>query len=74
MLTFEDSRIVDAEKSPETHVDDYWCEQLTDCNLLVWTGWANCAGWLVNANVVARPIDKKSQVIYTTGISFGGAR
>jgi len=24
MLTFEDARVVDAEKTPETHVDDYW--------------------------------------------------
>lgn len=48
MPTFEDSRIIDAEKSSKTHLDDYWCEQLTDCNLLVWTGWAKFAMGITN--------------------------
>ena len=62
MLTFEDSRIVDAEKSPETHVDDYWCEQLTDCNLLVWTGWAKYAMGVTNEDDFAEILLKNPEI------------
>lgn len=62
MLTFEDVRIVDAEKSPETHVDDYWCEQLTDCNLLVWTGWAKYAMGVTNEDDFAEMLLKNPEI------------
>ena len=62
MLTFEDSRIVDAEKSPETHIDDYWCEQLTDCNLLVWTGWAKYAMGVTNEDDFAEILLKNPEI------------
>ena len=62
MLTFKDSRIVDAEKSPETHVDDYWCEQLADCNLLVWTGWAKYAMGVTNEDDFALMLLKNPEI------------
>ena len=62
MLTFEDPLIVDAEKSSTTHVDDYWCEQMTDCNLLVWTGWAKYAMGVTNEDDFAELLLKDPSV------------
>ena len=62
MPTFEDARIVDAEKSSETHLDDYWCEQMTDCNLLVWTGWAEYAMGITNEDDFAELLLKNPSV------------
>ena len=62
VLTFEDPRIIDAEKSAETHVDDYWCEQLTDCNLLVWTGWAKWAIGVTNEDDFAALLLKEPEI------------
>ena len=62
MLTFEDPQIVDAEKSAATQLDDYWCEQLTDCNLLVWTGWAKWAIGVTNEDDFAALLLKKPEI------------
>ena len=67
MLTFEDPRIVDAEKSSTTHVDDYWCEQMTDCNLLVWTGWAKYAMGITNEDDFAELLLKDPSVSSALG-------
>ena len=62
MLTFEDPRIIDAEKSSKTHADDFWCEQMTDCNLLVWTGWAKWAMGITNEDDFAEMLLKDPSV------------
>ena len=44
-IVFSDERITDVEKRTTTSLDDYWCEQFTDINMMVWTGWARYAGF-----------------------------
>lgn len=62
MPTFEDPRIIDAEKSSKAHADDFWCEQMTDCNLLVWTGWAKWAMGITNEDDFAEMLLKDPSV------------
>ena len=46
VLEYANSRIIDAEKTPTTDVDDLWCQQLTEVNLCVWSGWSQYVGFL----------------------------
>ena len=46
VLEYVNSGIIDAEKIPATDIDDYWCQQLTEVNLCVWSGWSQYVGFL----------------------------
>ena len=46
ILEYVNSGIIDAEKTPSTSIDDYWCQQLTEVNLCVWSGWSQYVGFL----------------------------
>ena len=45
VLCYENTRIIDAEKELSAHDDDLWCQQLTEVNLSVWSGWAGYVGF-----------------------------
>ena len=42
---YVNSQIVDAEKVPNLQVDDLWCQQMTEVNLCVWSGWSQYVGF-----------------------------
>ena len=44
VLRFENSNIIDAEKSDLNSDDDLWCQVLTEVNLCVWSGWSQYIG------------------------------
>ena len=44
VLRFENSKIIDAEKSSQNSDDDLWCQVMTEVNLCVWSGWSQCVG------------------------------
>jgi len=42
---YVNSQITDAEKVPNLSVDDLWCQQMTEVNLCVWSGWSQYVGF-----------------------------
>lgn len=44
-LVCQKKEIIDAEKPTPPSVADDWCQQLTEVNLCVWTGWAQYVGF-----------------------------
>ena len=45
VMRYENTKIIDAEKVQSEKMDNSWCQQMTEVNLSVWSGWAQYVGF-----------------------------
>lgn len=67
VLQYENSQIIDAEKIASLDMDDYWCQQMTEVNLSVWSGWSQYVGF-TNEDDMAEYLRGDSQFAESTNV------